>query len=135
MLGIISGVFLVLHGLVHLLYFGQSARLFELQSGMVWPEGSWMFAKSLGDDRTRLIANVSCLLAATGFVAGGIGILVKQAWWHPVVIGSSVFSAVLILLFWDGIMQKLADKGGIGLLINLQILVALLVFQWPSLGI
>jgi hypothetical protein len=28
---IIFGVFIVLHGLIHLLYFGQSRRLFELQ--------------------------------------------------------------------------------------------------------
>jgi hypothetical protein len=32
---IIFGVFIVLHGLVHLLYFGQSARYFELQPEMV----------------------------------------------------------------------------------------------------
>jgi len=127
MLGVIIGVFFVLHGLVHLLYFGQSARLFELQPGMVWPEGSWVFAKPLGDDDIRLIANLSCILAAAGFVVGGIGIFLQQAWWHPVITGSSVFSAVLIFVFWDGTMQKLADKGGIGLLINLLILVALIL--------
>ena len=33
----VFGVFIVLHGLVHLLYFGQSARYFELKPGMVWP--------------------------------------------------------------------------------------------------
>ncbi len=30
------GLFLALHGVVHLLYFGQSAQLLELQAGMVW---------------------------------------------------------------------------------------------------
>jgi hypothetical protein len=41
---LVLGLFLILHGLVHLLYLGQSARLFELRSGMVWPDHSWAFA-------------------------------------------------------------------------------------------
>ena len=40
MLGFIFGVFIVVHVLIHLFYFGQSRRLFELQPGMVWPDGS-----------------------------------------------------------------------------------------------
>ena len=45
MLRFILSVFIVLHGLVHLLYFGQSRRLFELQPGMAWPE-SWRLSFS-----------------------------------------------------------------------------------------
>lgn len=132
MLKFIIGVFIVLHGLVHLLYFGQSRRLFELQTGMVWPDGSWLFSKPLGDAATRVLASISCVLAAIGFVAGGIGIFAGQAWWHPVVVASALFSTVLYILLWDGKMQKLHDKGGIALLINLAILVAVLIFQWPA---
>ena len=134
MFRIIFGVFIMLHGLVHLLYFGQSRRLFELQPGMVWPDGSWAFSRLLGDEATRILASISYVLAAIGFMAGGIGILVRQAWWRPVVVASAAFSAVIIVLFWDGKVQMLDDKGGIGLLINLAILVALLVLRWPSLG-
>jgi hypothetical protein len=134
LLRFIFGIFIVLHGLVHLLYFGQSQRLFELQPGMVWPDGSWAFSKLLGDDVTRLLASILCVLAAIGFVAGGTGILGSQAWWRPVVVGSAAFSAAIFILFWDGQAQKLADKGGIALLINLAILVALLVLGWPDLG-
>jgi len=75
------GAFIVLHGLVHLLYFGQSWRLFELQPGMVWPEGSWAFSKLLGVEATRLLASISCVLAALAFVAGGAGMLLRQARW------------------------------------------------------
>lgn len=132
MLRFIIGVFIVLHGLVHLLYFGQSWRLFELQPGLVWPEGSWAFSKLLGAEATRLLASVSCILAALGFVVGGIGIFLRQAWWRPVVVGVAAFSAVIFILFWDGEMRKLADKGGIGLLINIAILVAVLIWQWPA---
>lgn len=134
MLSIIFGIFLVLHGLVHLLYLGQSARLFELQAGMVWPDGSWAFTRLFGDEATRVLASILCVLAAIGLVVGGIGIFVSQAWWRPVVVGSAAFSAVIFILFWDGQLKALANKGLLGILINLAVLVILLVFRWPHLG-
>jgi hypothetical protein len=129
MLRIIIGVFIVLHGLVHLLYSGQSWRLFELQPGMVWPDGSWAFSGLFGDEKARTLASISYVLAAIGFVAGGAGILAGQTWWWPVVVGSAAFSAVIVVLFWDGTMQKLNDQGAIALLINLAILVAVLLWK------
>ena len=126
---IVIGVFLVLHGLVHLLYLGQSARLFELQPRMVWPDGSWAFAGLCGDRATRVLASVACVLAAIGFVAGGIGIFASQVWWRPMVMGSAAFSAVIFVLLWDGQVRALASKGLFGILINLVILAVLLVFN------
>jgi hypothetical protein len=134
MVRFVFGVFIVLHGLVHMLYFGQSARLFELQPGMVWPDGAWTFSKLVGDAATRNLANVACVLAAIGFAVGGIGILVSQNWWRPMVVASAAFSAALFVLFWDGKVQMLDNKGGIGILINVAILVALLVLQSRPAG-
>lgn len=128
------GIFLVLHGLVHLLYLGQSRRLFELQAGMVWPDGSWAFSKLVDNDATRGLASVSCLLATIGFVAGGAALLFGQAWWQPMAVGAAAFSGALFLLFWDGTMQKLDDQGGVALLIDVAILAALIFVQWPSFG-
>jgi len=125
----VFGVFIALHGLVHLLYFGQSWRFFELQPGMIWPDGSWAFSKLLGDEGTRLLTSIACVLAALGFVAGGAGILVSQTWWRPVVVGSAVFSTLVYILFWDGKVQNLDDKGGIGILINIGILIIVLVLH------
>ena len=127
---IVIGIFLVLHGLVHFLYLGQSARLFQLQPGMTWPDGSWAFSRLLGDELVRSLAGVSCGLAAIGFVIGGIAIFVMQAWWRPVVIGSAAFSALIFIFLWDGQMRALANKGLFAILINLVILVALLIFRW-----
>lgn len=129
------GVFLVLHGLVYLLYSGHSRRLFELRPDTAWPDGSWAFSKLLGDEVTRTLASVSYILVAIGFVAGGIGLLTGQSWWRPVVIDAAAISVVLIVLFWDGEVKMLGAKGGIGLLINLAILVALLITQWPHSGV
>ena len=131
---LVVGVFIVLHGLVHLLYAGQSQRIFELQPGMVWPDGSWAFSRMLGDARARSLAAVFLALAAVGFVAGGIGVLAGQRWWRPFVVASAAFSAAIFCLFWDGGWQNLDDKGAFALLINAVILAAVLVFQWPDVG-
>jgi hypothetical protein len=133
MLRFILGLFTVLHGLVHLLYFGQGWRLFELQPGMAWPDGAWVFSRPLGVEGTRLLASLACILAALGFVAGGAAILLKQSWWRPAVVGAAIFSSLLYLLFWNGKLEKLPDQGLVAILINAAILVAVLVLQWPDL--
>jgi hypothetical protein len=88
----------------------------------------------LGDNATRAVASACCVLAALGFVAGGIGLLARQAWWRPVVAGAAAFSAAALLLLWNGRLERLDDQGGIAVLINLAILALLLVFRWPDFG-
>ena len=68
-----------------------------------------------------------------GFVASGMAILMRQVWWHPVVVGSTIFSSLIFILYWDGEMERLDAKGGIGLLINIVILVAVFILRWPDL--
>ena len=132
MVRLLAGMFLVLHGLVHLLYFGQSQRLLELQTGMVWPEGSWAFSQLLGGEATRLLAGASCVLAAIGFVAGGIGMLASQRWWRAVVVGAAILSAAVFVLCWDGAWQNLDGKGAFAILINAAIVAAVLILQSPG---
>jgi hypothetical protein len=132
MIRILFGIFIVLHGLVHMLYFGQSARYFELQPGMLWPDGSWAFSRLLGEMAARNLASVFLVLAAIGFVTGGVEVFARQAWWRSVVVVTAIFSSAIYFLFWDGGWGHLDNKGGIGILINLAILVALLLFQWPN---
>jgi hypothetical protein len=133
MVRIAFGLFLVLHGLVHLLYFGQSARYFELQAGLVWPDGSWAFSRLLGDGTTRTLASSLLILAAIGFVTAGIGVFFRQAWFRPVIVGAAAFSTLIYILFWDGGWQKMDGKGGVGILINLAIMAVVLIFQWPNI--
>ena len=127
MIIVIAGVFFLLHGLVHLLYLGQSARLFELQPGMLWPDESWAFSKLLGQDGTRRLASIACILAAAGFALGSAGIFFNLACWRMAVLASAVFSAILYFLFWNGRAQHLANQGGIGILIDAAILIAVFV--------
>ena len=132
MIRVIAGIFLVLHGLVHLLYFGQSARLFELQPGLTWPDGSWAFSKLFGVSSTRVLASACLILAAAGFVIGAIGIFFGQSWWRTAVIVSAVFSVIVYVLFWNGRWQRLDAQGGVGILIEIAILAAILIFGWPK---
>lgn len=133
MLKSLFGVFIILHGLVHLLYFGQSRRYFELQEGMTWPDGSWAFSGPLGNETTRLLAGILCVAAALIFVAGSLGMFVNWDIWRAIVASGAVFSTVTYLLLWDGKTQRLDNQGAIAILINLAILFVLLVLRWPQL--
>ncbi len=128
----IFGIFIVLHGLIHLLYFGQSRRYFELKPGMLWPDGSWVFSRLPGNEAARNLASILLILAAMGLIVGGIGILASQAWWRPVVAGAAAFSSIVYIVFWNGRMQNLDAQGVVAILIDMVILLAVLVFRWPS---
>ncbi|MBZ0303430.1 MAG: hypothetical protein K8J31_27050 [Anaerolineae bacterium] len=122
---ILIGVFLILHGLVHLLYFALSRKLVTLDRPIAdWPLRSWVFANLLSESTTRLVASGLYLLATVLFVISGLSILLRADWWNPFVVGAGVFSSVVVFLFWDGKFQQMPDKGFVGVLINLVILAA-----------
>jgi hypothetical protein len=129
---ILLGVFVVLHGLVHLLYVGQSRRLFQLGPDMVWPDHSWAFSKLLGIGATRWLATIAYALSTLGFVIAGIGILAGQEWSRTVVAGSAALSTASVLLFWDGKLHKLSEQGIIAILINLALFVVVFILRWPN---
>jgi len=131
---LIPALFLALHGLVHLLYFGQSATFFQLQPGLNWPAGSWVFSSLLGDTATRRLAGAACVVGALGFLIAATGLLLSQSWWRTAAISSATFSVLLYLIFWNGGLQRLPDQGLVGILIDAAILLALLVFRWPRLA-
>ena len=95
-------VFLILHGIFHLWYVTVSLRLIEYKPWMGWSGESWLLTSSLGDGGARTIAAVLYSLAAMGFVASGVGLLMEQPWYRLVLVGSLVFSLIATLLFWDG---------------------------------
>jgi hypothetical protein len=121
---ILAGIFFILHAFVHLLYAGQALRFFELRPGLIWPDGAWAFSRLLGDPATRGLAAVSLTLAALGFLAAGLGLFFGAGWWQTMTLGAAGFSVLIYLLCWDGRFHELPDKGGVGLLISLGILVA-----------
>ena len=133
-MNIATAVFLILHGLVHLLYLGQSMKWYELGKGMTWPDNSWAFSRPFGNKATRAIASVSCVVAALVFVAGGGLIFAKQPVWLWITVGAAAFSSLLVILMWDGKMKELANQGLFAILINVAIIILLLVVGWPDFG-
>jgi hypothetical protein len=85
----------------------------------------------LGAAGTRWLAGLSLVVAALGYAAGGLGLFLRQAWWRPLAVGVASLSTAIFLLFWDGQLQEIRDKGGVGILINLAVLAAVLVVKWP----
>ncbi len=132
MLRFLFGTFMLLHGLVHLWYVTLSREWVAFQPEMGWTGESWLFSSLLSDSATRALASVCYLVATLLFVAGGVGVYAQQDWWRPLAVVASAFSAVIIILFWDGGTQLLVEKGLLGLLINVLLLFALLVFKWPA---
>ena len=125
MLQFLFGLFILLHGLVHLWYFTISQRLVEFQADMGWTGRSWILSNFLQESATRLVASGLYLLAAAAFVASSIGIFMRSEWWQAALGVSAVFSSLVLVLFWDGSAQMLVQKGVLGLAINIGILLAL----------
>jgi hypothetical protein len=125
---LLIGIFITLHGLVHLWYFTLSQRLVPFQPEMGWTGRSWLLTGILGEDAARTVASALFVLATVGIVAGGVGYLANQEWWRTLLIVSAALSAATILLFWDGSAQYIVQKGLLGFLIDVGILLWLLVF-------
>jgi len=129
MLRFLISLFIILHGLVHLWYFTLSQGLVEFKPEMGWTGKSWILSNFLGDSTARSLASALFVLAAIAFVISGVGIFVRAEWWWPVLLGSAIFSSMVLFLLWDGNMQLIVQKGLIGFLISLVILLVLLVFK------
>ncbi len=119
---IIFGIFIILHGLVHLLYFGQSLRFFELQPGMTWPDGSWFLSKFLSAQAMRMFFAVLCIIVAAGFILSGIGLLFSIGRWRTLLVTTTALSLLTFVLAWNSQLQNLDDQGGYSVLINIMIL-------------
>lgn len=133
MLIILFSILIVLHGLVHLLYFGHIQGYFELQPDMRWPDDSWLFSRFISPGEIRKLAAVLMVLVAAIVTIGSLGLMLRQAWWQPMVVGATTLSSLVFLALWDGTGKQLDNQGFVGVLINLALLVILLVFGWPPL--
>lgn len=130
-MNIILGLFVIWHGLVHLIYAGHTRRLFELRPGLTWPDGSWLFSKLLGDEIIRATAMVLLSVSALGFFAAGLGLFLGQDWWRLAVTGAAILSSLIYLVFWNGKFQALDQQGALGILINLALVVSVWILRWP----
>jgi hypothetical protein len=122
---VVLGLFLVAHGLVHAGIWTTpkpatgKARPFD-------PASSWLLDRLGASQRSaHMVSVVLALVAAAGFVVGGLGLLVHAAWWGAVAGGSAAVSLLLMVLYFNPWLV-------VGLGIELAIIAALLRAGWPS---
>jgi hypothetical protein len=123
---VLAGLFVIAHGLVHLWFVVLSREWVPFEPEMGWTGESWLLTGVLGDAATRSLASVLYALVALVFVIGGIGILVGGLWARPILIGVASLSAAMIVIFWDGQPGMIVEKGLLGFLISVGVLVVTL---------
>ncbi len=120
---IIVGIYLVIHGICHLVGFVVPWKIATLKEE---PYKTTLLsgAIDIGDIGIRIVGML-WLAAAIGFVVSGIGIFALYEWWRPLALILSIASLVLCVLGLPG--------AKIGILANAIVLVYLMVggkFGW-----
>jgi hypothetical protein len=123
----IVAIFLILHGLVHVI-LAMVPDPNEPGAGFAtFFSQSWLLnGLGLSPSAGRPIAIILAVIATIGFVTAGLallGFMVPFDWWRSLAIFSAVVSLLLLVVFWNTYLI-------VGILIDVAILVALLVFNW-----
>jgi hypothetical protein len=124
---IISGIFIILHGLVHIWYVVLSFNLVTFQPDMGWTGNSWLFASPKSQQVMRMIAGFLFIISTMLFVIGGITILTNFSGANTILSIAAILSTITLLVFWDGKTDMIVQKGVIGVIINLVIIVAVIL--------
>jgi hypothetical protein len=127
MLHTLIGIFIVLHGLVHMWFVTLSREWVEFQPEMGWTGESWLLSGFLTRPTTRTLATVLFGLGTIAFVVGGVTVLARASWSRTALIASAAFSLTSLLLFWDGGTDRIVARGLVGVLLNIVILVGALI--------
>jgi len=122
---ILSGIFLILHGLVHFWYVTLSMGWVTFQEDMGWKGHSWLLSGWLGENAARYLATAGYALAGVLFAAAGVLVWMNSESAGKWLVPAAVLSTGMIFLFWDGQLSLLVEKGLLGLVISLAVLVVL----------
>ena len=125
----VLGLFLALHGLVHLWYVVLSQGWVEVEEAMGWNGQSWLLSAVLPEGAILTLAGVLYVAVAAGFVAGGVGYVLETEWASTVLVASAVVSTVVLIATWDGRFDLLVEKGILGVAIDVVVLVWLLALE------
>ena len=118
----VLSVLLVAHGWAHIWYVILSRQLISYEEWMAWTGKSWILSGLLGDSVNRLIATIGYTGSLIGFIMSGVMLHMGRPAWRTTALASSIMSTITILTFWDGKLSMLKEKGIIGVLINLAVI-------------
>jgi hypothetical protein len=115
------GIFILLHGLVHIWYIVLAQQWVAFKPEMGFSAQSWVFTQTLGDSTTRKSAAVFYGTSTLAFIIAAIAIFTRAGWMKPCLIFASMLSLITILFFWDGKFERIVEKGLVGFIINILI--------------
>jgi len=126
---LIFGFFLVVHGLIHVLWFVPKP---QTRDGPPWPFGlidAWLLGGvHAPEGLVRGVAVTLALASLVGFVLAGLGVIgvpgLADAW-PGLTIGSAAASLSLVVLFWHTYFI-------VGLALDFGLLVTTIGGRWPS---
>ena len=119
---LIMSLFILLHGWVHVWYLLLAGNIVKYTPDMGWSGNSWLLSGWIGESTHRQSAVFLYLIAAILFTATGIGYYSGKTWFINSMLISTIFSSLLILIFFDGKFELLVQKGLAGLIINIALL-------------
>lgn len=123
-----AGLFIVAHGMVHLWFVTLSMKLVAFKPEMGWNGKSWLLTNAFGDSVTRSLASILLIVSALGLSVGGVAFTAQARWAQPVLMIFGILSALTLIIFWDGGVDMIVQKGLIGFLISVAIVAAVLIF-------
>ncbi len=123
MLGWILGLFLIAHGWAHIWPVAVSQGWARIQDAG-WTGESWLLSW-MPSGSLVLLSTLGYSISLAGFAVSGVLLLLGQGWGKTLILPSAILSSLTILLFWDGRLTAILEKGLIGLLINLALIIYL----------
>ena len=127
MINDIVGIFLILHGLVHLLYVALTQN-WIIDSDIVWNEESKLLSRFISDSELSILGLIAYAIAIISIIVSGAGLMIGAGWWKYLLTISAIYSSTMFLLFWDGQLRHLPDKGFIGIAINIGLIIFVIVY-------
>lgn len=118
MIKLITGVFILLHGLVHGWFVILAAGCINYKPNMGWTYESWILSEILKPIVLKKSAIILFSTSGILFLAAALGILAESAWKMNLLVIAALFSSISVILFFDGNWKILVQKGLIGLIIN-----------------
>lgn len=123
MLKTILSIAIVLHGLVHIWYVLLLSKVVKFQPDMGWTGASWLFPAADESPAIRYTGITMYALVTLLFVTSGISLMTGNSLTSKLLVLSAILSSVLILFFFDGLFNMVVQKGLVGLIFNLMIII------------
>jgi hypothetical protein len=127
MLKILLSILIFLHGAVHVWYVLLIGNVVKFSPDMGWTGKSWLLPGVAVEGFYRVAGMVLYILSALLFIFSSSGLLMNKNWYPLWMLLSAVISSIAVIFFFDGNFEMLVQKGMIGLILNIIIIVTLII--------